>query len=252
MGKEAYSPYRVDNHPQREELLADIMRGLSDGVIGEKYGYHRTTIQAFRNRQLTPVNKRAVETVYRETLHGLANRLIDKVTDLDAIHAGLRDRLMENGKMKEIFSPVELAGFNQTVELLLKAQSVFGQQIERLDKMGLGIAQSYERADVESETGELIDAILKALEPFKEARDAVIDAAKQCGRTVSEESLTGRVHTEPRLSALPVAVGHPGSKVPSPSVELCPAVGEVDSHCGHSVARGEDFASGAGSGIRTD
>ena len=116
----------------------------------------------------------------------MGNALIDKVKDLDIIHDGIRDLLVEDGKLKKIVSVMQIATFRDNVQLLLKAQETYGKQLDRLESYGFGIAQSKDNEDMDTQMDSLIDVVLRALEPYEEAKQAVVDAVKQCGRQVPE------------------------------------------------------------------
>ena len=169
--------YKIDSHPDREEILTDIARGVPDQQIADKYGMARLTVLRYRN---APKNKmaqlRAVEEVYRETVTSLANKLVEKAQKLDKVHEALEAKILDEDGNLAVGDYREI---HDALRLYVQTQETFGKHLIRLEHLGFGIAQSHNRATMEEETDTLIDVILKALEPYPKARQAVVAAVKR-------------------------------------------------------------------------
>lgn len=173
---------KIDSHPNREEILAALINGVSDTAIGKKYGISRSAVNDYKLAPEWQAKKRRLaEEAYKQTVNLLARKLVDKVTILDKIHDALANEILnKDGTLKHNKDKYWKSGrFAGEMKLVFKAQEVYGQQLIRLEALGFGIVQSEQRVSMEEETNELVRVILKALEPFKEAKEAVIAAVKR-------------------------------------------------------------------------
>ena len=184
-------PFKIDQHPQREQILHDMVEGIPDSHIAEKYGLARTTVIRYRTHpEIVREQARVIEESYQKLVDNLANRLIDKVQDIDKIHDGLRSLVLDENDalLVDPKNPLKTRGVFETIKLLMKAQEVFAGHLMRLEQLGFRVAQSKAK-DIEKQTNELIDVILEALDPFPEARQAVVDAVQRITE-VPEQGLT--------------------------------------------------------------
>ncbi|MDO5681233.1 MAG: hypothetical protein Q4G46_00190 [Propionibacteriaceae bacterium] len=151
---------KVCQHPQREEIEADIVHGRGHAAINKKYdGISYDSVRRHTSNHLAPAMRQALKTVHEQTGHTALARLESLYKDAKEVLDGAKK---DGARALSLQAIKELRGI---VELLAKLTG----ELDPQPQVTVNIAALPEWA-------ELQQTILVALASFPEARLAVARA----------------------------------------------------------------------------
>jgi hypothetical protein len=172
----------IEKHPRRGEIEADIARGVSERVVARKYDISKDSVHRWSKTKIPP-QLRAQRYV----------GLLNATSDLETLRIEESDGLLKNLAMQRM-RLLHAQDKAAQKDNLLAISYLSGQVHKNLELVGRYLGE-FAKHTVQTNISILIQpeylklrsALLQALGPYPEAKQAVVSALHQLESTAAQE-----------------------------------------------------------------